>query len=141
MTESAGPSSDVAATRQPVDAKTISPYLENMCEATAACLFTMVQGNVLLLGFSHIVVASQTGIVAGFLTTIALWMTKTGKPWVVSLALGTITGIVDFIVHPGMFGSVITEAIVTGLAAGLLSYSIGFAVAARRRRRVSKTLL
>ncbi len=32
---------------------------------------------------------------------------------------------VDFYVHPGMFGSAATEAIVTGIAAAVLSYLVG----------------
>lgn len=111
------------------------PYVENISEATAACLFTMVQGNIFLLGLSHWLVASQTGIVAGILATIALLFAKTTKPWVVSLVLGSFTAVVDFFVHPGMFGGVVTEAIVTGVAAGLLSYTIGQVIAYTRRRR------
>ena len=139
MTDSTGPTSDLAGTEKIGDARIISPYVENVCEATAACLFTMVQGNVLLLGFSHILVASQTGIIAGVLATMGLWMTKTDKPWVISLVLGIITAVVDFIVHPGMFGGVVTEAIVTGIAAGLLSYSVAYLLAVWRRRRAAKT--
>lgn len=116
-------------------AQKIRPYVENISEATAACLFTMVQGNILLLGLSHWLVASQTGIVAGILATLALWLSKTTKPWVISLVLGSFTAVVDFFVHPGMFGGVVAEAIVTGVAAGLLSYFIGRAIAYGRRNR------
>jgi hypothetical protein len=35
--------------------------------------------------------------------------------------LGVTTGIVDFYMHPGSFGAVATEAIVTGVAAAGLS--------------------
>lgn len=114
----------------------IKPYVENISEATAACLFTMVQGNILLLGLSHWLVASQTGIIAGVLATIALWLAKSTKPWVISLVLGSFTAVVDFFVHPGMFGGVVTEAIVTGIAAGMLSYIIGQAIAYGRRRHL-----
>ena len=113
----------------------IKPYVENISEATAACLFTMVQGNIFLLGLSHWLVASQTGIAAGVLATLVLWFANTTKPWVISLVLGLFTAIVDFFVHPGMFGGVVTEAVVTGIAAGLLSYFIGQAIAYARRRR------
>lgn len=117
-----------------VSAQKIKPYVENISEATAACLFTMVQGNILLLGLSHWLVASQTGIVAGVLATIAVWLSKTTKPWVISLVLGSFTAVVDFFVHPGMFGGVIAEALVTGVAAGLLSYLIGRAIAYTKAR-------
>jgi len=113
----------------------IKQYVENVSEATAACLFTMLQGNLLLLGLSHWLVASQTGIVAGVLATVALWLAKATKPWIVSLVLGSFTAVVDFTVHPGMFGGVVTEAIVTGIMAGLLSFVIGHAIASYRRRK------
>ena len=127
---------DIQRAIEPVtNGEKIKPYVENISEATAACLFTMVQGNIFLLGLSHWLVASQTGIVAGVLATLVLWFAKTTKPWVISLVLGSFTAIVDFFVHPGMFGGVLAEAIVTGIAAGVFSYFIGRAIAYARRRR------
>lgn len=116
----------------------IKQYVVNVSEATAACLFAMVQGNLLLIGLSHCLVASQTGIVAGALATVALWLAKTTKPLIVSLVLGSFTAVVDFYVHPGMFGDVVTEAIATGIMAGLLSFVIGYAIAYRRRKRAAE---
>lgn len=113
----------------------LTPYLENISEATAACLLTMVQGNLLVLGISHWIIASQTGIVAGLMASTALLLAKTDKRWLVSLVLGLVTAVVDFYIHPGMFGSVATEAIVTGIAAAFLSYSIGTIVRLLRRRK------
>ena len=49
--------------------------------------------------------------------------------------LGATTSVVDYYVHPGMFGSAATEAIVTGLAAGILSYLAGTAVRYFKARR------
>jgi hypothetical protein len=45
------------------------------------------------------------------------------------------TSVVDYYIHPGMFGSVATEAIVTGLAAALLSYLVGLAMRRFRANR------
>ncbi|NKB35503.1 MAG: hypothetical protein GKR91_20575 [Pseudomonadales bacterium] len=111
------------------DAQQLTPkvasYLEGVSESTVACLVTMVQGNILALGVSHLVIASQTGIVAGLIAGTAVMLAKTKKRWLISLILGFATGIVDFLVHPGMFGSVATEAIVTGIGAAVLSYLVG----------------
>ena len=96
-----------------------------MSEATAACLVTMVQGNLLALTFSHLIIASQTGVVAGGVVAISLLVTKTRNRWIISITLGVITAIVDFYIHPGMFGSVATEAIVTGIGAAIISYGFG----------------
>lgn len=102
----------------------IAPFVEYMGEATAACLVTMVQGNLLALTIQHLIIASQTGIVAGGIVAISLLATKTKNRLIIPITLGVITAIVDFYVHPGMFGSVATEAIVTGLAAAIISYTV-----------------
>jgi len=46
----------------------------------------------------------------------------------ISTVLGVATAVVDFFVHPGMFGSVVTEALVTGAGAAILSYLVGTAI-------------
>ena len=42
--------------------------------------------------------------------------------------------VADHLVHPGMFGSVFTEAIVTGVGAALLSYLMSKLIEVVRRR-------
>ena len=93
----------------------------------------MVQGNFLAIGIGHLIVASQTGVIAGILAGSAILFTKTNKRWVISLILGVLTGVVDYLVHPGMFGSVATEAMVTGAAAAILSYLIDFSLSRFRQ--------
>ena len=111
----------------------IAPVVEYVAESTTACLVTMVQGNMLALTLSHLLIASQTGVVAGTLAGVALFVSKTRNRWIVSTILGVATAIVDFFVHPGKFGPIVMEAAVTGLAAGVLSYIVGALV--RRFRR------
>ncbi len=108
--------------------KKLAPYVEYFSESTAACLLTMVQGNVLALGLSHLLVASQTGIAAGAIAYVAILFAKTGKQWIVSVILGLATGLADFFVHPGMFGTAVTEAVVTGTGAATLSFLVGSAI-------------
>lgn len=103
----------------------LAPFVEYFAESTTACLVTMVQGNVLALGLGHLLIASQTGIAAGAIAYVALLFAKTDKRWLVATILGIATGVVDFFVHPGMFGPVATEAVVTGFGAALLSYLVG----------------
>lgn len=105
----------------------ITPFVENIAESTAACLITMVQGNILAFTLSHWLIASQTGLLAGSIAAVAVIAAQTHKRWVISVVLGVTTAIVDYFVHPGGFGPVIMEAIVTGVAASLLSYVIGSA--------------
>ena len=114
--------------------KQVQHYLENISEATAACLFTMVQGNLLTLTLSHWLIASETGIIAGTVTSAAVLITRASKPWIVSTFLGLATTVVDFFVHPGMFGPFFAEAVVTGLGAALLSYAAQYGLRGLRTR-------
>lgn len=103
----------------------LTPIVENVAESTAACLVTMVQGNFLAIGLGHWIIASQTGVVAGVIASVALIVARTDKRWVIALLLGAVTSVVDFYMHPGSFGPVFMEALVTGAGAALLSYMVG----------------
>ena len=118
--------------------KKIAPLIEYVTESTTACLVTMVQGNLLALTMGHLLIASQTGVIAGAIATAGIVVARTSKRWIISIVLGTVTGIVDFFVHPGMFGTVATEAVVTGLGAAIMSYLAGLAI--RYIRAKTKTV-
>ncbi|HEY5622795.1 MAG TPA: hypothetical protein VIV14_03465 [Gammaproteobacteria bacterium] len=117
--------------------KRIAPIVENVAESTTACLFMMVQGNVLALTLGHWLIASQTGLIAGALTTAALFFASTDKRWVVAIVLGAVTAVVDFFVHPGMLESALLEALLTGIGAGLLSLAVGYSLQYWRSRRLN----
>ena len=117
------------------DSNKLAPYIEHVSESTVACLVTMVQGNLLALGLSHWLIASQTGIVAGVIASSALLLAKTDRRWLISLVLGIVTAVVDYLIHPGMFGPAAAEAIVTGVGAALLSYVVGSLLSRRRQAR------
>jgi len=106
----------------------ITPIAENVAEATAACLITMTQGNILAFTLTHWAIASQTGVIAGLAASAALLLTRTDNRWVIAIVLGVVTAAVDWFVHPGMFGTAVTEAIVTGAGAAVLSYAVGTVV-------------
>ena len=112
--------------------KRATPFIENIAESGAACLVTMVQGNLLVLGLSHWLIASQTGLVAGTAAAAVLTVARIDKRWLVALILGVITAVVDFFIHPGMIGPVFGEALITGAGAAALSYAVGFVIAKRR---------
>jgi hypothetical protein len=117
--------------------KKATPLIEYFSESTVACLVTMVQGNLMAMTVSHLLIASQTGIIAGAIATAGLFITKTRNRWVISAVLGVSTGVVDYYVHPGMFGSAATEAIVTGIAAAVLSFLAGIALRYFQAKRIS----
>ncbi len=112
----------------------VEVFTENIVEAGAACLVTMVQGNLLALGLSHWIIASQTGLIAGTAAAAAITFTRIRNRFVIATTLGVLTFAVDYFMHPGMFGSAATEAMVTGLGAAVLSWIVG-AVLARRARK------
>ena len=114
--------------------KALHHYLENCSEATAACLVTMVQGNLLTLSLSHWLIASETGLISGTITSAAVLITRASQPWIISSLLGAITFVVDYFVHPGMFGPLFAEALVTGLGAAVLSYGVQYAFRGLRKR-------
>jgi hypothetical protein len=101
-----------------------APFIEYVSESTMACLVTMVQGNLLAMTMGHLLVASQTGVIAGAIATVGIVVSKTNQRWKISVILGLATGVVDYYVHPGMFGTVATEAIVTGVGAAVLSHLV-----------------
>ena len=115
----------------------ITPIVENIAEATAACLITMAQGNILAFTLAHWAIASQTGVLAGVVASAALLLTRTGKRWVIAVVLGVVTAVVDWFVHPSMLGTAITEAVITGMGAAALSYLVGTLVHYWRARRHS----
>ena len=114
----------------------LSPFLENIAESTTACLVTMVQGNLLALSLTHWVIASRTGLIAGTVASAAILIARTRSRWVISAVLGAATTVVDYLVHPGQFGPIVMEAVVTGVGAALLSYFVGAAIG---RARIVRT--
>jgi len=100
--------------------------IKHITEATGACLLAMMQGNLLMLGLSHWIIATQTGLVAGVVATSTVVLAKIGRRWVVATILGAATAIADFFVHSGPWSDRISEAAITGLIASLLSFVFGF---------------
>lgn len=112
----------------------VAPFIEYVSESATACLVTMVQGNMLALTASHLLIASQTGVIAGVFTALLVLFAKTDKRWVIAVIIGTATAIVDFFVHHGNFGPVAFEAIVTGVGAAILSFLVATLVKSLRKR-------
>ena len=116
----------------------LEPLVENIGEATTACLITMVQGNLLVLTLGHWLIATQTGLLAGSLTAAAIMISKIKQRWLISAMLGVVTAITDFFMHPGQFGPLFLEAIVTGCGAAVLCLLIGHLLDWLRSRQSNK---
>lgn len=109
-------------------------FAENITESACSCLLMMVQGNLLLVTLGHWLVAMETGLIAGTIASILMVKGRAAKPWVISAVLGGVTACVDFFVHSGRLISVITEAVLTGIGAAILSLVVEYVV----RRVLSK---
>ena len=118
----------------------ITPIVENVAEATAACLITMSQGNFLAFTLTHWLIASQTGLLAGLAASAALLLTRSDNRWVIAIVLGIVTAAVDWFVHPSMFGTAVTEAVVTGVGAAVLSYAVGTSMRYWRVRSFTRSV-
>jgi hypothetical protein len=108
---------------------------EGVSESTAACLLAMVQGNILALTIGHVMIAAQTGLIAGSIALAFGLLVRTKSVWITPLLLGVCTAAVDYLVHPSNFGTVATEALVTGLVAGLLAFLVGAVVRFSQKRK------
>ena len=116
--------------------KKVQPFVENISEATVACLVTMVQGNVLALGLSHWLIATQTGVVAGSVTSAAILLARASDPRIIAATLGLVTAVVDYYIHPSMIaGPAFLEALITGIGAAVLSYVVTTSVRRWRKTR------
>ena len=104
----------------------LTPYAESMCESGFACLLTMVQGNVLAVGASHWLVASQTGLLSGVIVGTTVIAAKLRRPWLVSLTVGAATTVADAVVHRAALGAAsLLEAAITGVGAFVLALCVG----------------
>jgi sorbitol-specific phosphotransferase system component IIC len=98
-------------------------FFRRFSEAMPACLMVMVQGNPLALSLGHWLKACQTGAIAG-LIMVGLSFTPRkdlmDNKYTIAGLTGFATALADYFVHPTHFGGEFTEALVTGIAAGLL---------------------
>jgi hypothetical protein len=97
--------------------------MRRISEATPACLMVMVQGNIAAITPEHWIKAFQTGILAGIGAVILSFAPINewrDNKYTIAGTTGFVTAIADYLTHPTHFGGPTTEALVTGMAAGLL---------------------
>ena len=98
-------------------------FAKRLLESTSSCLVMMTQGNVLSITLGHWGKALQVGLIASIATILLIKLHKedlTHNQYVMAGIIGIFTAVADLITHPTHFGGVTTEAIVTGIGAGLL---------------------
>jgi len=101
-----------------------------MAKVTPACLMLMVQGNVLALGLMHWQTALKTAGIVGILLVGLSFSAKTkaisDNKYSMAGMVALVTTLVDFNMHPSNFAGETTEALMTGVAAGLLWLLVSF---------------
>jgi len=105
----------------------IEVFVRRMSEATPSCLMMMVQGNALALTLTHWQKAIQTGAITGGLAVLIAFSGRKelqDNKFVIAGLTGFLTAIADFMTHPTHFGGESTEAIATGIGAGLLCLAL-----------------
>ena len=98
--------------------------LQKLLASWLSCLTMMVQGNLLAVSPSHLLIAAKTAIGAMIVYGISSFWVKTMNPLSESALLAAATALVDVGVHPTHFGAWWTEAVATGIAAGVLNYCV-----------------
>ena len=98
-----------------------------------SCLTMMVQGNLLAVSPAHMLIAAKTAIGAMIVYGISSFWVKTMNPLSESALLASATALVDVGIHPTHFGAWWTEAVATGIAAGLLNYIATYFLSAKKR--------
>ena len=103
----------------------IKVWVGRFRDAFSACSLVMVQGDASALTLNHIYVATETGFIAAVGATIVFIYNKeyVDNKYVLAGVTGLCTAIADLAAHPSHIGNWSTEAIVTGIGAGLLTLS------------------
>ena len=87
-----------------------------------SCMAFMVQGNLGLLNFAHALTALRSSVGAVVLYIISTRIFKRLNPVQESALLAVVMSLADVFAHPSHFGDWYTEAIATGIAAGVINY-------------------
>ncbi len=109
-----------------MDVSKIKEVGEKWSAAGAACLLTMVQGNLLVLQLPHWITAAKTATGATIIYLICLYLPRVGE-WLKtrlggSVLIGLATFLADLGMHPTHFGLPHMEAVTTGLGATVISF-------------------
>lgn len=97
---------------------------EKFGESWTACMLCMVQGDLTVVSLNHAYTASKTGIIAGITVVIASFWKRIDNKYGLIWATGVLTALADLIVHPTHFGPAWAEAVLTGIAAGILAWML-----------------
>jgi len=98
-------------------------FWQRFTEAWTSCLLCMVQGDLTVISLDHAFTASKTGFTAALAYVALSYSTKfSGSKIAAVWLISTCTMLADLLIHPTHFGAEMSEAICTGIGAGLIAY-------------------
>ncbi len=100
--------------------------LQKLSASWVSCMVMMVEGNLLALNAKHCLIALKSSLGALILFIFTTFFFK-GKPLSAiqeSALLSVCMTAVDVTAHPSHFGAWWTEAVATGIAAGVINYGV-----------------
>ena len=103
--------------------KHLNIFLKRLSESTTSGMVMMTQGNLLAITVYHWQKALQVGLIASVATlAVVIYGNKdwADNKFAMAGIIGFFTAVADMMTHPTHFGGPSTEAIVTGIGAGLL---------------------
>ena len=125
------------------------PFRFAMCghkaaEVAAVCMLLMVQGNVMNLTAGHLVIATETGLLA-MLPPLALTFTRyvryLANRWTSSLVIGVCGFVADGLMHGSHYPGAYTEAALTGVGTTIASILVSYTPIGKRIERLAEPLL
>jgi hypothetical protein len=102
-------------------------FIRHLGQSTAACLLAMTRGDISAIGLDHWLVALTTGGITGGLgvvVTLTPLKRHYGNKWFFAAVVFIGTFVADWLTHPSHFGGPLTEALVTGAAASIISLTL-----------------
>ena len=100
--------------------------LQKLSASWVSCMVMMVEGNLFALNAKHCLVALKASLGALILFSFSTFFLKDKTLSAIqeSALLAICMAAIDVTVHPTHFGSWWTEAVATGIAAGVLNYGV-----------------
>lgn len=113
-------------------------------ETGAACLLLMVQGQLPQATLGHLLVASETGVLAVFPLLGITWTRHARhfvNRWVSALFVAVCTFFADAVIHRSQFPGAYTEAALTAAGAFVLSVMISYTPVGKQLDRLAESFV
>ena len=107
--------------------------VQKLTACWVSCITFMVQGNLSLITTTHTLIAFRASVGALILYVLSTRLFKKMNPIQESSLLAVVMSFTDVLTHPTHFGHWYTEAISTGIAAGLINYFLVLLLPAKQR--------